>query len=820
MREIAIATPRLIREVAVVLVSVSLVLAAVFVGANSASAAGRTQGLVCAVPACPTGDTLAVIDAIGATVGRGVASDRASLMIKVTDLPAKTAANVTITGPHGYRRTITASATIAHAAPGTWTIAARPVTVKSRTYYAKTATTIVHFRGTKNVTVNVDFWQIVNDSVRVASGGAIKSVTVTGNTETVVVYDPRHLITAGDVLASAATSAAPGGLLVRVTSVTAQGGTDTIMASPGGLTDAIPRGAFAMHDAAANSTAEALLPVAIPSVTLSCGAGESLVLSGSLTFRPSVSLSADWGGSLFSPRVESASFTVSGTATAALSAQFNFNGSCSASATLPGPALALVAAQIGPLPLVFTPKLSFPIMLALTGKASYTSTVTQSVTLTAGLDYTESAGLHPVATYTHSASSPGFKPSRAVTAALGLDAKLTIIVDALAGPSFLEGAFLNFDGQRAAGSPTCWQLTGGVRAGLGLSIPVLGFDKSNDHLVSAEWDIAHGTCAFDGILPGVACPTSTVCEAVGYTDGINGLPVVLRSTDGGLAWLPQTFPKDFALNDIACLTAERCLAVGSGFTVSQGIIALTSDGGQTWSASVTTAPLDSIACPSSTHCMAVGSDIIAVTANAGASWRTQKPPGGTGLITVACPSVSVCEAPGTVTVGNLPEAVVFRTVNAGKTWTTRKLGYQGWLWGISCPSVTTCLGVGEDIQQNDLTARTTDTGSTWRVSHALPATFNVLTGITCPSVRICLADGGGWDNGLGGIIQTGNGGATWQVQKIPGTPRIAPREIACVSVKTCVVVGGYQVGSLPPVSTATALHTRDGGAHWTSQLPF
>ena len=38
-------------------------------------------------------------------------------------------------------------------------------------------------------------------------------------------------------------------------------------------------------------------------------------------------------------------------------------------------------------------------------------------------------------------------------------------------------------------------------------------------------------------LTGLACPSASVCEAVGEEDSTNGGAVAIRTTDGGLKWV-------------------------------------------------------------------------------------------------------------------------------------------------------------------------------------------------------------------------------------------------------------------------------------------
>lgn len=200
---------------------------------------------------------------------------------------------------------------------------------------------------------------------------------------------------------------------------------------------------------------------------------------------------------------------------------------------------------------------------------------------------------------------------------------------------------------------------------------------------------------------------------------------------------------------------------------------------------------------------------IAVTTDGGATWTTQTPPPGTpGLSGVACPSTRTCYA-----VGGVNHAVE-ATTDGGATWTSQPLQATNTdqLTAVSCPAIGACYVVGNAFTGNygGLVFATSDGGSSW-VNKALPSnTFGALEAVACPSVSTCYVGGAGGGPGL--VAATTDGGATWTVTNEFGHP--AARGVACASSTTCYATtqggpGGWYTGEV--------LATTNGGAQWVTQ---
>ncbi len=156
-------------------------------------------------------------------------------------------------------------------------------------------------------------------------------------------------------------------------------------------------------------------------------------------------------------------------------------------------------------------------------------------------------------------------------------------------------------------------------------------------------------------IQSVACPTAARCVAVGLHSNVdprNGPDldhgVLLTSDDGGMTWQRHAWPNGYGpgvFPDVTCMDASHCAMIGfierngtvtdqlGGVTsgkdaVQYTVIAFSSDGGATWTASTLppTIPypmMEALACPTTRTCYAAGSDLIAQrigkTYNAGSS---------------------------------------------------------------------------------------------------------------------------------------------------------------------------------------------------------
>jgi photosystem II stability/assembly factor-like uncharacterized protein len=207
-------------------------------------------------------------------------------------------------------------------------------------------------------------------------------------------------------------------------------------------------------------------------------------------------------------------------------------------------------------------------------------------------------------------------------------------------------------------------------------------------------------------IQSVTCPTASHCVAVGLHDNFNPRTgpdldhgVLLTSNDGGLTWQHHAWPHGYGpgvFPEVTCADASHCAMIGfverngtegDRFGYSSGkdavqytVIAFSSDGGATWTASTLphTIPypmMDALTCPTSQTCYAAGSDLIsqrfgktknyngdssvvAITHDAGRTWQRvtfavpAKVPGGMqgdsfmDIGQIQCPQPDACVAIG------------------------------------------------------------------------------------------------------------------------------------------------------------------------------
>ncbi len=147
----------------------------------------------------------------------------------------------------------------------------------------------------------------------------------------------------------------------------------------------------------------------------------------------------------------------------------------------------------------------------------------------------------------------------------------------------------------------------------------------------------------------------------------------LYSTDGGSTWLAASVPAGVgAMTSISCSDALDCYSVsfdsalGNADSTGSSVL-VTSDGGQAWSNTGTTglpnSLLTSVACPSSSYCWASGvvvpkgtgraisfanaQGMLAMTTDQGQSWQPATlPPGIRAVAGLSCPDTSTCYALG------------------------------------------------------------------------------------------------------------------------------------------------------------------------------
>jgi hypothetical protein len=287
---------------------------------------------------------------------------------------------------------------------------------------------------------------------------------------------------------------------------------------------------------------------------------------------------------------------------------------------------------------------------------------------------------------------------------------------------------------------------------------------------------ATGGNAIGAVFDAVTCPTSIECVAVGYNALFHSIWSV--GTLSGTAWSWSTvgiIPADASgqglLSGIACPTSTTCIAVGGdkGGPTANGVysIGTLSGGSWSWTAERNT-PSDpngggvlyAITCVSSTECVAGGSDhnwhgAAASITSTGGVWRwgsetmvPRETSGDSGrILALSCPSTTLCVGVGDNTVNGAGSFTIGTKTGGSWSWSTDQTipgdgTGLGFLAGVACPTTTTCFAVGYDNTLGGVQSVGTYAGGHWSWTVETPVYVNAvpageMAGITCSSAALC-----------------------------------------------------------------------------------
>jgi hypothetical protein len=286
--------------------------------------------------------------------------------------------------------------------------------------------------------------------------------------------------------------------------------------------------------------------------------------------------------------------------------------------------------------------------------------------------------------------------------------------------------------------------------------------------------------AHNGGLSAVSCPLSRLCVAVDQS----GVALVTTNPLGGpRAWHAFRIdsPANAPLTDISCPTVRLCVAVDAAGNVISSV--RPTHGPRAWSRPVhvdpTTAPgggpagLLGIDCPSVALCVAVDGgtpgNAVSTTHPTGAATGWKLTAVGGVLTSIACPSSSLC-----VAAGNQHYVSTTPTGGAG-SWHGTGMLLGGVFSDIACPSLTLCVAGGYANNSTGIAASSINPGgaaSTWHTAAIEPNPPSPGTGlldsIGCLVGPLCVATDSA-DN-----VFTSNWPGPWST----------PTEIAPVSAAT------------------------------------
>lgn len=257
-------------------------------------------------------------------------------------------------------------------------------------------------------------------------------------------------------------------------------------------------------------------------------------------------------------------------------------------------------------------------------------------------------------------------------------------------------------------------------------------------------------------------PHSPAFLAVNFTDRDHGwglTPKALFETnDGGRNWVPRIDEGDanrtfFSLEFIDPLTGFIVGSQRKGADHSL-LILRTEDAGQSWQDSLIKAKSESRALLQAvSFCdpqvgWAVGSDVILKTTDGGQSWETRRSNPQEILYSVACQSLKSAWAVG-------EDGLIVYTKDGGQTWNRQPSG--------TSESLTRVRATGEELwvvgglQQKSVLLHSDGTNWESQPIADLGALFDIYVNGSL-----------GWVVGANGtVLQTTNGGRTWERQQTP-----------------------------------------------------
>ena len=320
-----------------------------------------------------------------------------------------------------------------------------------------------------------------------------------------------------------------------------------------------------------------------------------------------------------------------------------------------------------------------------------------------------------------------------------------------------------------------------------------------------------------GYLSRIDCTTRRLCTAVGQeAQTSDGQAVALGTDDGGTSWVLEPVPATVLdITALDCRPGGGCLAVGS---TAGGAVALAADSAVAgWTvlgplpAGITGAT--SLSCTTADDCWATGSravdsdhvaGAVALTTDGGTTWTAVATPKGLGYLNgVSCqagpatgsgalPTTTVPAPTTTTTAPAAPGASTTATTAPAATTTTATtppapvVGVAG----ADCVVVgTTSTTLNGSRTGQGVLLDTGNGGATWS-SPPVGATSASLAGVSCTTVGSCVVVGTTPSSSAaaGVIVLSGRTGGPWQHPAVVSSPQ-SLTAVACVSLSFCVVVG-------------------------------
>jgi photosystem II stability/assembly factor-like uncharacterized protein len=298
--------------------------------------------------------------------------------------------------------------------------------------------------------------------------------------------------------------------------------------------------------------------------------------------------------------------------------------------------------------------------------------------------------------------------------------------------------------------------------------------------------------------------------------------------------------------EIYCSSATTCYALGSDVNgLEHGQLLVTNDGGHSWSSidlSVQLGLNTVMSCADADTCAILGTetsgDAVFLETTGGQDWTTQPGPSQlnsdgdfgpsvSSISGLACTSASSCIAVADSPGGSNGPSNAFATTNGGVTWSESSVpvtvearaGVNS--SAVECPGNGSCFVTGFAPSSRGealAVAYSTDGGASWQQA-SVPAGTQGVTAESCPQPTDCLMVSFGGGTGKSTILQSSDGGASWNVVSSSGLPQAQLTGISCSSSDECWTSGGTTQASFPAGSIGSLLAvSTDQGETWQQAI--
>ena len=278
---------------------------------------------------------------------------------------------------------------------------------------------------------------------------------------------------------------------------------------------------------------------------------------------------------------------------------------------------------------------------------------------------------------------------------------------------------------------------GSYQTTTGTTALLLSWTGSSWTAVKAPLPSGAATAHPNAGLYALACPSVSKCVAVGAYRNTSGHSAPMVMTGAGTSWTAARLPVPAKVAggqlynnfSVTCPSISRCIAVGNYSLARQMSGVVFTMTGSAWTAAVAPVPsgappgsyLSSVACPSTSACLAVGqydSGALLLTMT-GATWTARRAPlpanaqmDSASLEAVACPATSACVAAGYF-YNAAGETRGLLVTGAGDAWAAGEAplpsdaittkDQAAMLSAVACPSTSQCLAGGSYWTATDMT---------------------------------------------------------------------------------------------------------------------